>query len=167
MSSGMMILIRKTILMRRIEKPIGVHLMMAYNIVVVGVIPLVTFVLAVRNSEGEVSFVWVLLTVALYFCVMGAAVWAWSGDDMGRWILLSVVTFVALQWIINAILMLTGSDIVSGEKPRVIGFISRGSIALALNWWYFNRKSTVAYFKQKSAATPDNEQAVHSGKAFS
>ena len=141
--------------------------MTAYNIVVVGIIPLLTFVLAVRNSEAESSFILVLLTVAVYFCVMGAAVWAWSGDDMGRWISLAAVTFIALQWIVNAILALSGSDIVSDGKPRVIGFISRGSIALALNWWYFNRKSTVAYYKQKSASAQDNEQGVHSGKAVS
>jgi len=153
--------------MKRIERPLGVYLMTAYNIVVVGIIPLLTFVLAVRNSEAESSFVLVLLTVAVYFCVMGAAVWAWSGDDMGRWISLAAVTFVALQWIVNAILALSGSDIVSDGKPGVIGFISRGSIALALNWWYFNRKSTVAYYKQKSASAQDNEQAVHSGKAVS
>lgn len=153
--------------MRRIERPLGVYLMTAYNIVVVGIIPLLTFVLAVRNSEAESSFILVLLTVGVYFCVMGAAVWAWSGDDMGRWISLAAVTFVALQWIVNAILALSGSDIVSDGKPGVIGFISRGSIALALNWWYFNRKSTVAYYKQKSASAQDNEQGVHSGKAVS
>ena len=124
--------------------------MAAYDFIVVGVIPLVTFVFALRNSEAEVPFVLVLLSVALYFCVMGAAVWAWSGDDTGRWILLATVTFAALQWIVNAIVTLSGSDIVSGNKPRVVGFISRGAIALALNWWYFNRRSTVAYYKQKS-----------------
>jgi hypothetical protein len=134
--------------MRRIERPLGVYLMTAYNIVAVGVIPLSTFVLSVRNSEAEVPFIWVLLSVAMYFCVMGAAVWACSGNDMGRWILLSAVTFVALQWIVNAIVALSGSDIASREKPSVVGYISRGSMALALNWWYFNRKSTVAYYKQ-------------------
>ena len=121
-------------------------MMAAYDFLVVGVIPLLTFVLALRNSDAEVPFVLVLLSVALYFCVMGAAVWAWSGDNTGRWILLATVTFVALQWIVNAVLVLSGSD----HKPRVIGFISRGATALALNWWYFNRKSTVAYFKQNS-----------------
>ena len=132
--------------MRRIERPLGLYMMAAYDFLVVGVIPLLTFVLALRNSDAEVPFVLVLLSVALYFCVMGAAVWAWSGDNTGRWILLATVTFVALQWIVNAILVLSGSD----HKPRVIGFISRGATALALNWWYFNRKSTVAYFKQNS-----------------
>ena len=112
--------------------------MTAYNIIVVGIIPLLTFVLAVRNSEQEFSFVMVLLSVAMYFGVMGAAVWAWFGDDTGRWILLCVVTFVALQWIVNAFLVLSGSEIVSGDKPRVIGFISRASITLALNWWSKN-----------------------------
>ena len=141
--------------------------MTAYNVVVVGVIPLLTFVLAVRNSEDEFSFVLVLLSVAMYFGVMGTAVWAWSGDDMGRWLCLATVTLVALQWIVNAFLVLSGSELVSGGKPRVIGFISRGSIALALNWWYFNRKSTVAYYKQKPASAQDNEQAVHSGRAVS
>lgn len=124
--------------------------MAAYDFLVVGVIPLLTFVFAVRNSEEEFSFLLVLLSVAMYFCVMGAAVWAWSGDNTGRWVLLAVVTFVALQWIVKASLLLSGSDVVSGDKPRVIGFISGGSVALALNWWYFNRKSTVAYYKQNS-----------------
>lgn len=134
--------------MRRIERPLGLYIMVAYDFVVVGVIPLLTFVLAVRNSEAEVSFVVVLMSVALYFWLMGTAVWAWSGDNTGRWALLFTVTFIALQWIVNAILALSGSEIMSGDKPSVIGFISRGATALALNWWYFNRKSTVAYYKQ-------------------
>ena len=134
--------------MRRIQKPLGVYIVTAYDFLVVGVIPLLTFVFAVRNSDEEFPFLLVLISVALYFCVMGAAVWAWSGANIGRWILLGTVTFVALQWIINATLVLSGSDISRAAMPRVIGFISRGSISLALNWWYFNRKSTVAYYKQ-------------------
>lgn len=136
--------------MRRIQRPIGVYVLAVYDFLVVGVIPLLTFVFALRNSEAEFPFLLVLISVALYFCVMGAAVWAWSGDNLGRWILLAVVTIVALQWIVNAILLLSGSDLAGDDKPRVIGFISRGSIALALNWWYFNRKSTVAYYKQNA-----------------
>ena len=136
--------------MRRIERPLGVYIMAAYDFLVVGVIPLLLFVLEARNSEAEVSFVLALTSVATYFCVMGAAVWAWSGDNTGRWILLSTVTFVVLQWIVNASLALAGSDLAFGEKPRAIGYISRGAIALALNWWYFNRKSTVAYYQQNS-----------------
>jgi hypothetical protein len=134
--------------MRRIERPVGVTVMAVYDVVVVGIIPLLTFVFSVRNSDAEVPFFIVLASVALYSCVMGTAVWAWFGEDTGRWMLLATVSFVALHWIINAILALSGSELVAGDKPRVIGFISRGSIALALNWWYFNRKTTVAYYQQ-------------------
>src|ERR1041385_6731331 len=114
--------------MRRIEKPIGLYLITAYDFLVVGVIPLLTFILAARNSEAEVPVFQVLTSVVVYLCVMGAAVWAWAGDNAGRWVLLSTVTFIALQWIVHAILALAGSDIESGQKPHVIGFISRGLI---------------------------------------
>ena len=129
----------------RIQRPIGVYIMTAYDFLVVGVIPLLTLVFALRNSDAEYPFIVVLLAVGLYFGVMGAAVWAWVGDNIGRWLLLVTVSVVALQWIVNAIVWLS-SD---GEaKPSVIGFISRGITALALNWWYFNRKSTAAYYRQ-------------------
>lgn len=136
--------------MRRIEKPLGLYILATADFLVIGVMPLLTFILAARNSETEVPVFQVLTSVVVYLCVMGAAVWAWSGDNAGRWVLLSTVTFIALQWIVHATLALAGSDIESGQKPRVIGFISRGLMALALNWWYFNRKSTVAYYKQAS-----------------
>src|SRR5215813_11660571 len=123
--------------------------MAAYDFLVGGVIPFLVFVFAVRNSDAEVSFVPVLISVALYFCVMGAAVCAWWGDNTSRWVLLFTVTWVALQWIVNALQVLSASEIMSGDKPRMIGVISRGLITMALNWWYFNRKSTVAYYKQK------------------
>lgn len=121
------------------------------DFVVAGVIPLLTFVFWVRNSEAEVPFVEVLFSVALYFGVMGAIVWAWSGDNTGRWALLATVSFVALQWIARAYVMLSGSDIASGNRPRALGVISRGLLVLALNWWYFNRKSTVKYYTQNSS----------------
>lgn len=125
--------------------------MAVYDFVVLGVIPLLTFVLWVRNSEADVPFVEVLFSVAVYFWVMGATVWAWSGDNTGRWALLATVTFVALQWIVRAYVMLSGSDIASGNKPLTIGVISRGLLALALNWWYFNRKRTVKFYTQNSS----------------
>ena len=87
--------------MRRIQRPIGVSVIAVYDVLVVGVIPLLTFVLSVRNSDEEVSFFLVLTSVALYFCVMGAAVWAWSGEDTGRWIFFAAVTTVAFKWIFN------------------------------------------------------------------
>lgn len=121
--------------------------MTAYDFLVVGAIPLLTLVFALRNSDAELPFIVVLLSVGLYFSVMATAVWAWVGDNIGRWLLLVSVSLVALQWIVNATVWLLGSE-VAGAKPAVIGFISRGITALALNWWYFTRKGTTAYYKQ-------------------
>jgi hypothetical protein len=83
---------------------------------------------------------------------MAFSVWACVGDNIGRWLLLSAVTLTAVMWIINAVFILSNMDLPSGEKSSVIGFISRGVMALALNWWYFNRKTTVAYYKREAAA---------------
>lgn len=121
--------------------------MATYDVLVGGVIPLLIFVFTVRNSDAEVSFIMVLMSVALYFCVMGAAVWACWGNNTGRWVLLFSVTWVALQWIANALQVLSKSEIMSGDRPRMMGVISRGLITIALNWWYFNRKSTIRYYK--------------------
>jgi uncharacterized integral membrane protein len=134
--------------MRRIERPRGLYVMVAYDFLVGGVIPLLFLVFAVRNSGAEVSFITVLMSVALYFCVMGAAVWAWWGDDTGRWVLLFGVTWVALQWIVNALQVLSASEVMPGDNSRRMGVIFRAAITITLNWWYFNRKSTVRYYKQ-------------------
>ena len=82
---------------------------------------------------------------------MGASVWACAGDNIGRWLLLTAVTFTCVLWIMNAVMILSNMELTSGEKPSVIGFISRGTLSLVLNWWYFNRKTTVAYYKRNVA----------------
>jgi hypothetical protein len=102
-------------------------------------------------TDAELSFIATLLSVGLYFVVMGASVWACVGDNIGRLLLLSAVTLTAVMWIINAVFILANMELSGGEKPSVIGFISRGVISLALNWWYLNRKTTVAYYKRDVA----------------
>lgn len=137
---------------KRIERPLGVHLVTIYDFLVVGLIPLLTLVLFLRNSDTEMSLPATMLSVGLYLVVMAISVWACVGDNIARWLLLSAVTLTAIMWILNAVFILSNMDLSSGEKPGVIGFISRGIISLALNWWYFNRKTTVAYYKRDAPA---------------
>jgi len=137
---------------KRIDRPLGVYLITTYDFLAVGLIPLLTFVLFLRNSDTELSFTATLLSVGLYVVVMAASVWACVGDNIGRWLLLSTVTLTAVLWITNAVFTLSEMDVSNAVKPRVIGFISRGTISLALNWWYFNRKTTVAYYKRDASA---------------
>ena len=136
---------------KRIDRPLGVYLITIYDFLFVGLVPLLTLVLFLRHSDNEVPLITTLLSVGLYFVVMGASVWACAGDNIGRWLLLTAITLTAVMWIINAVVILSNLELTSGEKPSVIGFISRGIISLALNWWYFNRKTTVAYYKRNVA----------------
>jgi hypothetical protein len=136
---------------KRIERPLGVYIVTVCDFLFVGLVPLLTLVLFLRGSDVELPFYQILMSVALYFIVMAASVWACVGDNPGRWLLLVAVTLTAVLWITNAILTLSYTELASTDKPRVLGFMSRGTIALAINWWYFNRKSTVAYYQQSSS----------------
>ncbi len=136
---------------KRIDRPLGVYLITIYDFLVVGLIPLLIFVLFLRNSDTEMSLPATMLSVGLYVVVMATAVWACVGDNIGRWLLLTAVTLTAVMWIINAVFILSNMDLPSGQKSSVIGFISRGILSLALNWWYFNRKTTVAYYKRDTS----------------
>src|SRR2546423_142165 len=120
---------------KRIEKPIGVYIITIYDFLVVGLIPLLMLVIFLRKSDVELPFIVVLMSVALYFTVMGASIWALAGDNPGRWLLLLAVTLTALLWITNAVMLLSNVELASGDKSSVIGFISRGTMALIFNWW--------------------------------
>src|SRR5580765_2293071 len=136
----------------RIDRPLGVYFITGYDFMVVGLLPLLMFIFYLRNSDTEMSLPATMLSVGLYVLVMVFSVWACVGDNIGRWLLLSAVTLTVVMWIINAVFILSNMDLSSGEKPSVIGFIPRGVLALVLNWWYFNRRSTVAYYKRSAAA---------------
>src|SRR6202158_136430 len=114
---------------KRIDRPLGVYLTTVYDLLVVGLIPLLTFFLFARNSDSEMSLPATMLSVGLYVLVMAFSVWACVGDNIGRWLLLSAVTLTAVMWIINAAFVLSNMDLPSGEKPGVIGLQSRGGIA--------------------------------------
>ena len=87
---------------KRIDRPLGVYLITIYDFLVVGLIPLLTFVLFARNSDTEMSLPATKLSVGLYVVVMAFSVWACFGDNVGRLLLLSAVTLTAVTWIVNA-----------------------------------------------------------------
>jgi hypothetical protein len=137
---------------KRIERPIGVYLITIYDFVAVGLIPLLAFVFYLRHSDTELSLPTIMLSVGLYVLVMAFSVWAFVGDNIGRWLLLSAVTLAVAVSILDAILIVTNIDLSSGDKPRLIVFVPRGIFALAANWWYLNKQSTNAYYKQDAPA---------------
>ena len=134
------------IIVRRIEKPFGIYVMASYDLVVIGLMPLLFLLLGLRGDH-EYPFIAVFLSVILCFAVMGAAVWAASGDSFGRKFLLAVVSITAAVWIIGAVTILTDGESLALAPTGVLGYLVRGVTALILNWWYFNRKNVVEYYR--------------------
>jgi len=52
---------------KRIDRSLGVYLITIYDFLVVGLIPLLTFFLFVRNSDPEMSWPARMLSVGLYW----------------------------------------------------------------------------------------------------
>ena len=137
---------------KRVERPLGVYFITLYDFLLVGMLPLLAFVLYLRQSSVEMSLPAIMLSVGLYVLVMAFSVWAFVGDNIARWLLLSAVTLTVVVAIIDAIFILANTDFSTGQRPNVVFFVPRSVMALAANWWYFNRQSTVAYYKRDTPA---------------
>ena len=133
---------------RRIAKPMGLYILCVIDFVVVGLIPLLTIFLALRNTELELPFLNVMISIGFPLFIMAATVWALVGDNPARYVLLALLTLWSMAVITNTIVLFTSEDGVSFRSSSVIGFTVRTVFWTAINWWYFNRAHVVAYFKQ-------------------
>ena len=132
---------------RRIAKPLGLYIITVFDIIALGLVPLASVLLLARREDVELPFIVVLISVGLAFSVMAAAVWACIGDNAGRYLLLGLVTISSVLFIANgAILVSDGGS----TSPASVGVIIRATFWIVINWWYFNRKHVVEYFKQES-----------------
>ena len=137
---------------RRIAKPIGLYIISVFDFIAVGLVPLLAVVWVARSSETELPFAAVLISVGLAVLVMAASFWAWFGDNAGRWLLLVLVTVSSLLLILNNLLLISGGETSGATAIPNVGWIVRATFWIGINWWYFNRRHVVAYFKQ-----PDHE----------
>ena len=135
---------------RRVMKPLGLYIITALDFFAVGLLPLITIVWVARSSEGDVSFIGVLLSVGLAMSTMAASVWAFVGDNAGRYLLLVLVTLTSLLIIGNSLLSLRSED-AGVSEIRSIGWVVRATFWIGINWWYFNRAHVVTYFKRNAS----------------
>jgi hypothetical protein len=66
---------------RRIEKPGGVYLMTAYDFIAMGLIPFISMIFTLSHPNLGYGFVEVFVSLVLCLAVMGASVWALTGDN--------------------------------------------------------------------------------------
>lgn len=133
---------------RRIAKPLGLYIIAVFDFIAVGLIPFLTIFFAVRNTESELPMWVVMISLALPAFVMAAAVWAWVGDSAARPVLLVLVTLMSILLIINNIVLVSSGEIPREHAIRPTGVIIRASFWIAINWWYFNRRHVVEFFRQ-------------------
>lgn len=133
---------------RRLAKPIGLYIITVFDFIAVGLIPLATTVFAVRNNESGLPFLVVVISVGLPVLVMAAAIWAWVGDNVARYLLLALITLLSVLLIINNVILVSSAEVSGDCAIPSVGVIVRASFWIGINWWYFNRRHVVAYFKQ-------------------
>jgi cadmium resistance protein CadD (predicted permease) len=133
---------------RRIAKPIGLYIITAFDFIAVGLIPLVTVIFAARNSDSELPFFVIAVSVGLPVLVMAATIWAWFGDNVARYLLLGLITLMSVLLILNNVILISGGEASGDRAIPSVGIIVRASFWIVINWWYFNRGHVVRYFKQ-------------------
>ena len=133
---------------RRIAKPIGLYIIAVFDFIAVGLIPLLTVIFAARNSELELSFFVIVISVGLPVLVMAASIWAWVGDNVARYLLLALITLLSVLLIINNVVLVSSGEASGDRAIPSVGVIVRATFWIGINWWYFNRRHVVAYFKQ-------------------
>src|ERR1044071_4497109 len=124
---------------RRIAKPIGLYILAGIDIVVVGLIPLLTIFLSIRNSEQELPLLSVMVSVGFPPFIIAATVWALVGDNPARYVLLGLLTLWSIAVITNTIVLFSNKDLIGFRPFTVIGFTVRTVFWTGVNWWYFNR----------------------------
>ena len=135
---------------RRIAKPIGLYILAGFNVVVFGLVPLLTILLSIRNTQQELALFDVMISIGFPLFIMAATAWALVGDNPARYALLALLTLWSIVVITNTIVLFSGEEAVSFRPSSVIGFTVRIVFWTAINWWYFNRAPVVAYFKQNA-----------------
>ena len=133
---------------RRIAKPMGLYILGGIDFVVLGLIPLLTILLSIRNTKLELALLDVMISIGFPLFIMAATVWAVVGDNPARYVLLALLTLWSMAVITNTIVLFSSDEVGWFRPSAVIGFTVRTVFWTAINWWYFNRAHVVAYFKQ-------------------
>jgi hypothetical protein len=133
---------------KRKEKPTGVPIIAAFDFVAVGLIPLIATLWIGLDDEIGMSLTILVLALSLAVFTMIAAIWTWAGDNQGRLLLLSLVTATSVLIIINNITFIVNGNAEGNGTIRSIGNVFRGLFWIGINWWYFNRKKVIDYFKR-------------------
>jgi hypothetical protein len=113
-----------------------------------GIAPLVVGYNAIRSSEDKLPFTIVFITFLLPTFSIGAAIWAFAGDNEGRIALLATVSLTFLWWVFLSVINVANSEAEGLYGALFLMQMIRPVVLFVLFWWYLTKKDVVAYYKR-------------------
>lgn len=133
---------------RRIQKPIGIYVLTILIFIRLGVFQLLNYWYEIQNSDDNLPFTIVFVSLFLTIFTAASAVWAFVGDNSGRIALLIFVSLNVLWWIFLILMAIAFSESQRLEWLRLIPSLIQPIFCLIITWWYFTKEHVVAYYKQ-------------------
>lgn len=132
---------------KRALRPLGVWILTILNSLVAGVLPLLMVVAVLGgNVAGSGTELTVLLLGGLGIGVIGAAIGTWQRSDSARVVMLGLLALVHGLNILGSVFGLSAEGIPSTEQASIYGSIFRAIFWIGINFWYFLRPKTRAWF---------------------
>lgn len=129
-------------------RPLGVWILTILNSIVAGVLPLLAVVAALGgNVAVPGTEMTALLLAGLGIGVIGASVGTWQRSDSARVVLLGLLALFHGLNTLGSVLGLSDQTIPATEQASIYASIFRAIFWTGINFWYFLRPKTRAWFR--------------------
>lgn len=135
---------------KRIQKPIGLYVLTFLDFIGLGVLQFFRTILEAQNSEEQIPFTIMFVTLFLCGFTAASAIWAFLGDNNGRYALLAFISLNTLWLVFNILTYIAYESSDNLLNAGLVIAVLRGLFWLIINWWYLTRKDVVAYFNQQT-----------------
>lgn len=133
---------------KRALRPLGVWILTILNSLVAGVLPLLALVAALGgNAAVPGTELTAMLLAGLGIGVIGASIGTWQRSDTARVVLLGLLVLYHGLNTLGSLLGLGDPTIPDIERASIYGSIFRAIFWIGINFWYFLRPKTRAWFR--------------------
>lgn len=133
---------------KRALRPLGVWILTILNSLIAGVLPLLALVAAMGgNVAVPGTEMTAMLLAGLGIGVIGASVGTWQRSDTARIVLLGLLALYHGLNTLGSVMGLSDPTIPAAEQASIYGSIFRGIFWIGINFWYFLRPKTRAWFQ--------------------
>ena len=161
--------------MRRVDKPIRLHVLAIFIVVAYGFMPFVAtfpyssgyFLIGLRNLplNGSIAFLYgpegdapfILILVSLFLCIFSAAsaIWAFAGDREGRTATLIFISLNVLWWTALVLMAILQNDLPANLILQLVFQIIPPFFWLGFIWWNFTRADISQYYDYQASLQQD------------